>query len=92
MFNPGGERRVKWMRALLLGTALASAAVIALPIGNSVAGDAEDIAALKKENAELRELVKGLAQDMKALKEDREQDRRSRSRPQGTGEDGVVGQ
>ncbi len=40
-----------------------------LPVGMAVADDSAEIAALKKENAELREMVQGLAKDVKALQE-----------------------
>lgn len=69
MIKLSGGRRASWVRGLLIGTALTAATAMTLPISHAQAGETEDIAALKKENAELREMVKGLAQDVKILQE-----------------------
>lgn len=68
MDKSGDKHPASGPRGLLVGAAVA-AAILALPLDPAAAGDAEEIAALKKENAELREMVKSLAQDVKALKE-----------------------
>ncbi len=64
-----GQRRSSWMKALLVGTALTAVVAFSLPASQAQAGDSEDIAALKKENAELRDMVKDLAQNVKVLQE-----------------------
>ena len=67
MTNSTGGRRAAWTRALLLGTVL-SGAVISAPLNGAKADTQDDINALKAENAELREMVKTLSQDVQILK------------------------
>ncbi len=66
MMNAMSKRPTNWVRALLVGTALSAAAAM-LPTGEARADMATDIEALKSENAELREMVKNLTQDMKIM-------------------------
>lgn len=66
MIRLRNKGRSAWVRALLIGTAL-STAVSVLPVAGARADMAGDIEALKAENAELREMVKNLTQDMKIM-------------------------
>jgi predicted porin len=66
MTESKGGRRAAWTRALLVGTVL-SGAVIAAPMSGARADTQDEINALKAENAELREMVKSLSQDVKIL-------------------------
>jgi predicted porin len=61
-----GGRRAAWTRALLVGTVL-SGAVAAAPLSGAKADMQDEIDALKAENAELREMVKSLIQDVQVL-------------------------
>ncbi|MSO73856.1 MAG: porin [Alphaproteobacteria bacterium] len=61
--------RASWIKGLMVATALTTVVAMSLPSSNALASEAEDIAALKKENAELHEMVKDLAQNVKVLQE-----------------------